>query len=343
MTLMAGADRPGARARAFAESAPLMGVPGALPPPGSAPGWFRGAGGMRLRAALWTPAGVAKGTVVLSPGRTEPIEKYYELIGNLVARDWCVLAHDWRGQGLSARLLPDRMKGHARAVEEFLDDYSRLVAAFEARLPRPWVMIGHSMGATLNLLCLQAGESRFAAALLTSPMLRIATAKRSMWSVKLATRWHVRNGKAGDYVLNDPDDPFGHSFETHALTSDEGRYDLFRQQLLACPHLALGGPTWGWLAFAIDAGDRALKPRALRRVSTPMTIVQSGDDTRVWKTTTAWAAKRIPRCRYVEVDGARHEVIMETDPLRGVFLAEFDRLASELAAAPASTPPAAAS
>ena len=121
------------RAQAFAANAPLMGVPGGEPPPGGHGDWFRGAGGMRLRAALWTPsASVAKtprGTVVLSAGRTEPIEKYYELIGNLLARGWSVLAHDWRGQGLSARLLPDRLKGHARAVEEFLDDYGRLLDA----------------------------------------------------------------------------------------------------------------------------------------------------------------------------------------------------------------------
>ena len=120
------------RTAAFAAHAPLMGVPGAASPPGGEGDWFRGAGGLRLRAGFWTPstlqAKTPRGTVVLSPGRTEPIEKYFELIGNFLARGFCVLAHDWRGQGLSARLLPDRLRGHARAVEEFLDDYARLLA-----------------------------------------------------------------------------------------------------------------------------------------------------------------------------------------------------------------------
>src|SRR5690606_30435107 len=143
------------RAAAYAAQAPLMGVPGAAPPPGGAGEWFRGAGGLRRRAAFWTPstmvAAQPRGTVVLSPGRTEPIEKYYEVIGNFLARGWCVLAHDWRGQGLSARLLPDRLKGHARAVEEFLDDYARLLDVYETRAPKPWIMVGHSMGGALNL------------------------------------------------------------------------------------------------------------------------------------------------------------------------------------------------
>ena len=325
------------RAQAFAANAPLMGVPGAASPPGGQGDWFRGAGGLRLRAAFWTPSSLVaktpRGTVVLSPGRTEPIEKYFEVIGNFLARGFCVLAHDWRGQGLSARLLPDRLKGHARAVEEFLDDYDRLLNAFETRAPKPWIMVGHSMGAALNLLTLENGESRFAGAVLSGPMLRIKTGKRSMWSVKLAVRWNLRHGKAGDFVLDDPDDPFDHTFETDALTTDHDRYDLWRQQLYACPHLAVGGPTWGWLAFALDAGERALKPKALKAVKIPVTFVQPGEDDRVWKQTNRWAAKRLGRGRYVEVPGSKHEVIMETDDLRAHFLSEFDALADYLSPA----------
>ena len=334
------------RAQAFAANAPLMGVPGAYPPPGGKGDWFRGAGGMRLRAGLWKPSHLAadkvRGTVVLSPGRTEPIEKYYEVIGNFLARGWCVLTHDWRGQGLSARLLPDRLKGHARAVEEFLDDYNRLLNAYEEQCPKPWIMVGHSMGACLNLLSLESGEDRFAGALLSSPMLRIKTGKRSMWSVKLVVRWNIRHGQAGDYILGDPDDPFDHNFAEDALTSDETRYEMWRQQLYACPHLAIGGPTYGWLAFALDAGERGLKPKALKAVKAPVVIVQASADDVVWKQTNQWAAKRIPRGRYVEVAGAKHEVIMEADDLRAVFLNEFDAMADLVApAADALTDPSA--
>lgn len=335
------------RPAAFAAHAPLMGVPGAACPPGGEGDWFRGAGGLRLRAGFWTPSSMQartpRGTVILSPGRTEPIEKYFELIGNFLARGFCVLAHDWRGQGLSARLLPDRLRGHARAVEEFLDDYARLLDAYEARAPKPWIMVGHSMGGCLNLLTLEEGDTRFAGAVLSSPMLRIKTGKRSMWTVKLAVRWALRHGKAGDYVLDDPDDPFDHTFEKDALTSDYGRYDLWRQQLYACPHLAIGGPTWGWLAFALDAGERALKPRGLKTVKIPVCIVQAAEDDKVWKQTNRWAARRLGRGRYAEVAGARHEVIMEVDELRNVFLHEFDALADYVApgeAASAGSPAA---
>ncbi len=333
------------RIAAFAANAPLMSVPGAPAPAGGTGEWYRGAGGLRLRAAFWEPqlaAGASpRGTVILSPGRTEPIEKYYETIADFQRRGFCVLAHDWRGQGLSARLHPERLRGHARAVEEFLDDFSRLLDAYENRAPKPWLLVGHSMGAALNLLSLQTGETRIAGAVLVSPMLKIRTGKRSLWSARFAARWNVRHGRAAEYVLDDPDDPFEHTFERDGLTSDEARYERWREQLYACPHLAVGGVTWGWLAFGIEVGERALKPKALKRVRVPVAIVQAGDDDRVWKTTNRWAAKRIPQGRYTEVIGAKHEVLMETDDKRAVFLLEFDELADAVAPQTGSSAPAA--
>jgi lysophospholipase len=100
-----------------------------------------------------------------------------------------------------------------------------------------------------------------------------------------------------------------------------------------------------------------LKPKALKSVLIPCTVVQSGEDDRVWKQTNRWAAKLLGRGRYVEVAGAKHEVIMETDEMRAVFLNEFDAMAdyvspvndlaplasavpTEATAAPASADPA---
>ena len=142
-------------------SAPLGDLPDDPVPPGAEADWFVGAGGAKLRAALFTPPGRARGTVVLSGGRTEAIEKYYETIRDLLERGFVVLTHDWRGQGLSARELPDRLKGFARGYKPFLEDYRRLLNTYEARLPKPWVAVGHSMGGCLTLLALANGEKRF--------------------------------------------------------------------------------------------------------------------------------------------------------------------------------------
>jgi len=126
--------------------APLVSIPQAPTPAGGGAEWITGAGGAQLRAALFRPRGPARGSVVLSTGRTEAIEKYFEVIEDLLRRGFVVLCQEWRGQGLSHRELPDRLKGHARGIQPYLDDYAAILAAYEAQLPRPWLAIGHSMG-----------------------------------------------------------------------------------------------------------------------------------------------------------------------------------------------------
>ena len=79
------------------DPAPLVSIPEAPVPSGGTAEWFSGAGAYRLRAALFLPEGPPKGSVVLSGGRTEPIEKYFEVITELQGRGFVVLAHDWRG------------------------------------------------------------------------------------------------------------------------------------------------------------------------------------------------------------------------------------------------------
>mgnify|MGYP000709332366 CR=1 FL=1 len=66
------------------ESAPLTETSD-LKAPGKGGGfWFKSADGAQLRAALFKPEGLPRGTVVLGTGRTEPIEKYFEVIGDLL-------------------------------------------------------------------------------------------------------------------------------------------------------------------------------------------------------------------------------------------------------------------
>lgn len=314
------------RIASLSSAAPLMAIPEYRPPEGGVGEWFRGAGGLRLRLGFWQPKGPARGTVFVSPGRAEPIEKYYEVVTDLLARRFCVVVHDWRGQGLSARLLPDRLKGHARAEDEFLDDYQRLLDGFEDRAPKPWVMLGHSMGAALNLSTLTRGEERFSAAVFINPMLRIKTGKHSLWSVMFQTDWKVKHGQGSDYVPELFDDPFEHTFEEDALTHDAARYNLWREQLFACPHLAVGTPTWGWLLFALRIGDTLLKDKGkvLKKIRTPVSIVVSGDDSLMMKQPTKAFAKKLLKGRCVEIAGAEHEILMEQDAYRRTFWAEFD-------------------
>ncbi len=316
------------RIAALSTSAPLMSIPESRAPEGGVGEWFRGAGGLRLRLGYWPCVRPARGTVFVSPGRGEPIEKYYEMVKDLRERDFHVVVHDWRGQGLSARLLPDRLKCHARSSEEFLDDFQRLLDVFEDRAPKPWIMLGHSMGAALNLSTLIKGEPRIAGAFFTNPMLRIKTGRHSLWAVTFQTNWQLNHGRGTDYVPELFDDPFEHTFENDALTHDRARYSIWHEQLFACPHLAVGSPTWGWLAFALKIGETLLKDknRVAKKVKTPMTFLCSGDDHIIHKAPTRAFAKKLGKATYVEINGSEHEVLIESDDYRRQMFQEMDTL-----------------
>jgi len=313
------------------EPAYLVSIPEAPVPDHGKAEWFRGAEGATLRAATFFPVGAARGTVVLSPGRTEPIEKYFEVVEDLLRRGFAVLAHDWRGQGLSGRSLPDRLKGHARGYQAFLADYTALLDTFEARLPKPWIAMGHSMGGCLTLLALAKGERRFSACVLSAPMLGINTGGVPPWATTVLSWTLSRVGFAGRYVNGGAYDPLTQTFEADKLTHDRARHDRYWAQLQANPKIALGGVTWGWLDFAVSACAWLRRPGAVEGLEIPVTIVAAELDDRVLNPALKEIAERLSRGRYVEVAGAFHEILIETDPRRATFWKAFDETAGAVA------------
>ena len=318
----------------MSDPAPLVSIPEAPVPPRAAAHWLTAYDGVRLRCALFPVEGSPRGSVVLSPGRTEPIEKYFEVVRELNGRGFTVLAHDWRGQGLSERLVgADRMKGHASGWRPFLTDYRMMLDRFRDRLPGPRIAFGHSMGGGLTLLAVtEDGHHDFSAVMLSAPMTGIRIDGFHPTFAALTVGLLSRIGLASTYALG-PQDPFSETFEDNGLTHDAPRWSLHRRQIEAERELALGGVTWGWVAFALELSARLKSSRALDTLPIPLSVVAAGEERLVCNLTTQALARRAPKGRYMEVPGAFHEVLMETDAHRAQMWAEFDRLAAEVAPA----------
>ena len=287
--------------------------------------WTSGVGGVALRVALLAAKGEPRGSVIVSPGRTESLEKYFETAAELSARGWCVLIHDWRGQGLSGRLLADRLRGHAETFDDFAADFTAILDTYQDRLPRPWVMVGHSMGGCLNLISLARGEDRFAAAVLCAPMLGLnLSAINRVASGPLSRLFHSF-GRGGDYVLGQAKSPWA-TFPTNRLTHDPVRYARMFELVRAHPDLALGGPTWGWLDSAIRSMAWLRATPAAAKIGIPVTILSATADLIVDNAAQARMAQRLPQGRFVAVEGTFHEILQETDDRRAVFWREFDAM-----------------
>jgi lysophospholipase len=131
-----------------------------------------------------------------------------------------------------------------------------------------------------------------------------------------------------DYMIKTgPYDRTRRNFAANDVTSDERRYRFTDDWFAADPRLRLGGPTCGWLRQAQRSIDMLGQSGYLERIGIPLTIVSAGKDKVVDMTSHAPIAARIPGAKHVVVDGAEHEILMETNPLRARFWAAFDALA----------------
>ncbi len=267
---------------------------------------------------------------MVSPGRTEPIEKYFEVARRLTNQGFVVLMHDWRGQGLSHRSLPDRTLGHANGYHDFLNDYKAVLDAFAARLPKPWLAVGHSMGGCLTLLALAEGDTRFAGALLSASMLGIFTGAVPRPLARLLAVVMSAVGRGGQPVPA-PGGPDPAPFEGNILTHDPVRYARNNALIAAAPDLALGLPTWGWLHFAFTATDRLAKGAGAAAIPIPVTVLIAGEDKLVDNAAAAKTAARLPKGKIQVIAGASHELFQETDAIQGEVWRAFDALAADCA------------
>ena len=125
--------------------------------------------GLKIRTGIWAARNPA-GTVFVFPGRAEYLEKYGGLANSLLDRNLNVVTIDWRGQGLSERLLQDRNIGHVEDFKSYQNDVTVMINnANTAKLAKPWIMFAHSMGGLIGLRSLH-NTSIFEKAVITSPM-----------------------------------------------------------------------------------------------------------------------------------------------------------------------------
>ena len=284
--------------------------------------WCRTSDGVRIRLGVWQgPAdGTGRGTVLLFPGRCEYVEKYGGLAGQLAGLGYATITVDWRGQGLADRLLADPNIGHVHRFADYQKDVAAMLAAAAAlELPRPYVLLSHSMGGIIGLRALLDGLPVTAAAF-SAPMwgISIKPAMRPVaWAVTTAAR---ALGLAGRYAPGTGPVTYmaTAAFENNVLTSDPGMFADMKDQITAHPDLCLGGPSMLWLNEALR------EMRRLRAAALPVlpVLIGLGSNERVVDPEDVRAvAARWPSARLELFDGAEHEIIMETDAIRARFLA----------------------
>jgi lysophospholipase len=257
-------------------------------------------------------------------GRSEFIEKYFEVARDLQARRLAVATMDWRGQGLSERLLPVREKGHIQDFGVFRADLRRFAdEVVRKRLPGPYVLVTHSMGGTPALQLLADGDETYCAAVLCAPMTRLFDGLLHRIGVRLVAQAATRIGLSRYAIAGVKEHSM--AFEGNILTSDRARHERFRELQSAAPNATIREPTYGWVRAATEAMDDLHRPGRFNKLKTPTLIVSAENDHLVRSSDHQWLARRSRLIECVTINGALHEILMERDEIRDQFWQAFDR------------------
>jgi lysophospholipase len=247
-----------------------------------------------------------------------------------------VVSLDWRGQGASERRAYGNRAGHIGTFDEYDTDLAALmlqiVEPIQRSLPAPVpvIALAHSMGAHILLRYLHDHPRRIRCAVLVAPMLDVHTGKYSPQQVRLTTTFfNIRKPSTRLVFGVEERDPLDLTFEDNAVTSDRARFERTQRQLKAQPFLRIFGPTFGWLGAALQSMGRMKRQRYAEEITTPLLVFGAGRDRVVHIQAIRDFVKHLPKARFVEIENAQHEILMENDSIRARFWAEFDRFIAE--------------
>ena len=295
------------------------------PEPDNASGGFLTApDGRKIRYACFGAVGrPLKGTIILLHGRNECIEKYFETIRDLSRQGFGTATMDWRGQGGSDRLMRDKHRGHITSFGRYTRDLDQFFE--EIVLPDcrgPYYVLAHSTGALVALLGSHSMVNRIRRMVLVAPFLSFPQSPFSMTTTRRLTTALSLVGLGGLYAAWGPRETT--PFELNKLTSDPARYRRNCRLYDTYPQLALGGPTMAWVRAACEAVEIVQNAEFMARIQVPVLFIAAGADEVVSTEAIAAYARRLRGGSVLMIDGARHEILQETDIFREQFFAAFD-------------------
>lgn len=251
----------------------------------------------------------AKGTVVVVPGYTAPIDLYSGTITALHAAGYDVAGFEYRGQGLSTRDLDDPEKGFVKSWPRLGAD----LAAYVDTIDGDVYVYANSMGAHVTLRGLLDGGLSAKAYVLTAPMVRIDTGGFPYSVARGITTFFSMTGMDGDYTEGQvpwaPDRikwGEGNSCNTNPDTAWR-RDALF---VLNEP-MRTSGTTNGWVRRTMASSDELTGPKLPATVTDPVLMFTAGKEAFVDTDAAAALCTAMNSCERVHYPESSHCLVEE--------------------------------
>lgn len=130
-------------------------------------GSFKGAGNFNLYWKAWLPDGKPKAVILVAHGLGEHINRYTNLINNVVPRGFAVYGPDHQGHGRSegTRCYVDRFQTYIDDLKTFADMVRQENPGLKT------VLLGHSMGGLIATAYAEQHQDELCCMVLSAPLL----------------------------------------------------------------------------------------------------------------------------------------------------------------------------
>jgi lysophospholipase len=299
-------------------TAPLIGTDSFNCPSGGKSFFYKTLDGVNLRIAIWNEIS-SKGTILLQSGRTEFIEKYYEVIQEFVNRGFCVALMDWRGQGLSDRVAQDIRIGHVNNFSDYDSDFEEVIRkVYQESCPKPWIALGHSMGGCLVASNAAKNTDLFDAIILCAPMLSLQIPnliKKLIHVLGFMAKIGLKEKTVARPEWHEDKGWHENPFTENQVTSDPVRYERTMMLIREHEELAIGGLTINWVYGALKRTKEMASPGWIKEIKQPILLLNATKDKLVNHEENKKICSQSNTVTIEDID-SEHEILMETDLIR---------------------------
>ena len=197
-------------------------------------GTFTTQDGTTLYWKAWLPDGTPKAVIHLIHGYAEHIERYGNVVNELVPAGYAVFGNDHRGHGRS-----QGRRGHVKSFQDFIEDERQFYTqVIRKELPdAPYFVLGHSMGSLIAMNYVEQNPDELKGLVLSGtgsqpgtdiPKILITLTKILS---KILPAIHVKSPLPPEFISRDPDvvkayvdDPLVYNVITPRLAHEMNRY-----------------------------------------------------------------------------------------------------------------------
>ncbi len=272
--------------------------------------------------------------IVCLQGVREFTEKYYETAQWCLDNNFAFWMMDWAGQGKSTRFLDNPQKRHSLGFDEDIKDLHQFImdyikhSSVSPDVGRiPMALLAHSMGANIAMRYLEKHQDIFECAALSAPMIGIKAFRFIPAPIMLALTGALNCVMGKSYVPLGKD--WAERTEHARLSSNKERNDIDEKWCNFDPELQIGDITFGWVHEAQKSCVAVQKHSIHAYIPTPCLIGIPGHEDLVDNKKTEKVAAHMPSVKIVDYPNAYHEILMESDEIRGNFLSHFRDLIKE--------------